>query len=82
MCVKRENLSFSTNHKHLMATLLSFKFIVLILYISIYYYLNLYNFELYFRIIIGYDPFVCMCVCVFFVTVVDSVFQNFECAAS
>jgi len=42
---------FSSNRKHLLATLLRLEFIVLILFISIYYYLNSYNYELYFRIV-------------------------------
>ena len=43
--------AFSSNRKHLLATLFSLGFTVLILYISIHYCLNYYNFELYFRII-------------------------------
>ena len=42
---------FSSNRKHLLATLLRLEFIVLILFISIYFYLNSYNYELYFRIV-------------------------------
>nr|AVN67493.1 NADH dehydrogenase subunit 4L [Panchlora nivea] len=42
---------FSSNRKHLLATLLSLEFIVLVLYFSLYYYLSFYNFELYFSMI-------------------------------
>nr|URX53185.1 NADH dehydrogenase subunit 4L [Neotermes phragmosus] len=39
---------FSSNRKHLLATLLSLEFMVLSLFISSYYYLCLFNYELYF----------------------------------
>lgn len=42
---------FSSNRKHLLVTLLSLEFIVLILYIILYNYLNSFNFELFFRIV-------------------------------
>nr|UQJ75270.1 NADH dehydrogenase subunit 4L [Pterotermes occidentis]URX54392.1 NADH dehydrogenase subunit 4L [Pterotermes occidentis] len=40
--------SFSSNRKHLLATLLSLEFMVLVLFVIIYFYLCLYNYELYF----------------------------------
>nr|URX53172.1 NADH dehydrogenase subunit 4L [Incisitermes rhyzophorae] len=40
--------SFSSNRKHLLATLLSLEFMVLVLFIIIYSYLCLFNYELYF----------------------------------
>ena len=43
-----------------MATLLSLEFIVFILYISLYYYLNIYNFELYFKIPVLFFYFPCL----------------------
>nr|AVN67630.1 NADH dehydrogenase subunit 4L [Paratemnopteryx couloniana] len=39
---------FCLNRKHLLVTLLSLEFIVLILYIILYSYLNMYNYELFF----------------------------------
>nr|URX54028.1 NADH dehydrogenase subunit 4L [Neotermes cubanus] len=39
---------FSSNRKHLLATLLSLEFMVLSLFIIIYFYLCLFNYELYF----------------------------------
>nr|AVN68221.1 NADH dehydrogenase subunit 4L [Paranauphoeta circumdata] len=42
---------FSSNRKHLLATLLSLEFIVLVLYINLYYYLSLFNYELYFSMV-------------------------------
>nr|WGO58025.1 NADH dehydrogenase subunit 4L [Rhabdoblattella disparis] len=42
---------FSSNRKHLLATLLSLEFIVLILYCSVYLYLNSFNFELFFGMV-------------------------------
>nr|QZP41209.1 NADH dehydrogenase subunit 4L [Geoscapheus dilatatus] len=39
---------FSSNRKHLLTTLLSLEFIVLILYMTFFNYLNLFNFELFF----------------------------------
>nr|UBN08753.1 NADH dehydrogenase subunit 4L [Macropanesthia heppleorum] len=42
---------FSSNRKHLLATLLSLEFIVLILYMVLFSYLNMYNFELFFMMI-------------------------------
>nr|AVN68020.1 NADH dehydrogenase subunit 4L [Tryonicus mackerrasae] len=42
---------FCFNYKHLLITLLSLEFIVLILYLMICFYLNLYNYELYFMLI-------------------------------
>nr|URX53586.1 NADH dehydrogenase subunit 4L [Neotermes cf. meruensis] len=40
--------SFSSNRKHLLATLLSLEFMVLVLFIVIYFYLCFFNYELYF----------------------------------
>nr|URX54535.1 NADH dehydrogenase subunit 4L [Incisitermes snyderi] len=40
--------SFSSNRSHLLATLLSLEFMVLILFVIAYYYLCLFNYELYF----------------------------------
>nr|YP_010946488.1 NADH dehydrogenase subunit 4L [Cyrtonotula maculosa]WGO57206.1 NADH dehydrogenase subunit 4L [Cyrtonotula maculosa] len=42
---------FSSNRKHLLVTLLSLEFIVLILYLILYKYLMLFNYELYFSMI-------------------------------
>nr|AVN68254.1 NADH dehydrogenase subunit 4L [Rhabdoblatta sp. RHA] len=42
---------FSSNRKHLLATLLSLEFIVLVLYIILYTYLMSFNYELYFSMI-------------------------------
>nr|QZP40988.1 NADH dehydrogenase subunit 4L [Geoscapheus dilatatus] len=42
---------FSSNRKHLLTTLLSLEFIVLILYMILFNYLNLFNFELFFVVI-------------------------------
>lgn len=42
---------FSSNRKHLLATLLRLEFIVLTLYFVLYYYLTSFNFELFFRIV-------------------------------
>nr|WGO58090.1 NADH dehydrogenase subunit 4L [Rhabdoblatta orlovi] len=42
---------FSSNRKHLLATLLSLEFIVLILYSILYNYLELFNYELYFSMV-------------------------------
>nr|UBN09039.1 NADH dehydrogenase subunit 4L [Panesthia tryoni tryoni] len=42
---------FSSNRKHLLATLLSLEFIVLILYTILFNYLNMFNFELFFMMI-------------------------------
>nr|YP_010946865.1 NADH dehydrogenase subunit 4L [Rhabdoblatta similsinuata]WGO57622.1 NADH dehydrogenase subunit 4L [Rhabdoblatta similsinuata] len=42
---------FSSNRKHLLATLLSLEFIMLILYTVLYNYLMLFNYELYFNMI-------------------------------
>nr|AIY61928.1 NADH dehydrogenase subunit 4L [Cryptotermes secundus] len=39
---------FSSNRKHLLATLLSLEFIVLVLFVVIYFYLCCYDYELYF----------------------------------
>nr|URX52659.1 NADH dehydrogenase subunit 4L [Kalotermes hilli] len=39
---------FSSNRKHLLITLLSLEFMVLILFIIIYFYLCMFNYELYF----------------------------------
>nr|URX53976.1 NADH dehydrogenase subunit 4L [Marginitermes hubbardi] len=41
-------LSFSSNRKHLLATLLSLEFMVLVLFAVIYFYLCIYDYELYF----------------------------------
>nr|URX53391.1 NADH dehydrogenase subunit 4L [Incisitermes cf. incisus] len=43
--------AFSSNRKHLLATLLSLEFMVLILFIMVYFYLCLFNYELYFVMI-------------------------------
>nr|URH16453.1 NADH dehydrogenase subunit 4L [Kalotermitidae sp. A SH-2022a] len=40
--------SFSSNRKHLLATLLSLEFMVLALFVAIYYYLCVYDYEFYF----------------------------------
>nr|AVN67967.1 NADH dehydrogenase subunit 4L [Pycnoscelus sp. B103] len=42
---------FSSNRKHLLATLLSLEFIVLMLYFVLYYYLTSFNFELFFSMV-------------------------------
>nr|UBN08987.1 NADH dehydrogenase subunit 4L [Panesthia tryoni tryoni] len=42
---------FSSNRKHLLATLLSLEFIVLVLYTMLFNYLNMFNFELFFMMI-------------------------------
>nr|AVN68103.1 NADH dehydrogenase subunit 4L [Blattella vaga] len=42
---------FSSNRKHLLVTLLSLEFIVLILYIILYIYLNSFNYELFFSMV-------------------------------
>nr|AVN67813.1 NADH dehydrogenase subunit 4L [Ischnoptera bilunata] len=42
---------FSSNRKHLLVTLLSLEFIVLIIYLIIYMYLNIYNYELFFSMV-------------------------------
>nr|YP_010946709.1 NADH dehydrogenase subunit 4L [Panesthia guizhouensis]WGO57440.1 NADH dehydrogenase subunit 4L [Panesthia guizhouensis] len=42
---------FSSNRKHLLATLLSLEFIVLVLYTILFNYLMMYNFELFFMMI-------------------------------
>nr|YP_010946722.1 NADH dehydrogenase subunit 4L [Paranauphoeta nigra]WGO57453.1 NADH dehydrogenase subunit 4L [Paranauphoeta nigra] len=42
---------FTSNRKHLLVTLLSLEFIVLILYTILYYYLITYNYELYFSMV-------------------------------
>nr|AVN67934.1 NADH dehydrogenase subunit 4L [Parcoblatta fulvescens] len=42
---------FSSNRKHLLVTLLSLEFIVLILYMILYIYLNMFNYELFFNMI-------------------------------
>nr|AVN67989.1 NADH dehydrogenase subunit 4L [Macropanesthia sp. B115] len=42
---------FSSNRKHLLATLLSLEFIVLILYMILFNYLNMFNFESFFMMI-------------------------------
>lgn len=49
---------FVISHKHLLCTLLSLEFIVLILFIILIFYLNLINYESYFRIF-----FLTFCVC-------------------
>nr|AIY62136.1 NADH dehydrogenase subunit 4L [Neotermes sp. A TB-2014] len=43
--------SFSSNRSHLLATLLSLEFMVLVLFITVYFYLCFYSFELYFVMI-------------------------------
>nr|URX53833.1 NADH dehydrogenase subunit 4L [Glyptotermes sp. 13 AB-2022a] len=40
--------TFSSNRKHLLATLLSLEFMVLILFVIVYFYLCSFNYELYF----------------------------------
>nr|AVN68042.1 NADH dehydrogenase subunit 4L [Ectobiidae sp. BB] len=42
---------FSSNRKHLLVTLLSLEFIVLMLYIILYSYLNSFNYELFFSMV-------------------------------
>nr|YP_010946982.1 NADH dehydrogenase subunit 4L [Symplocodes ridleyi]WGO57739.1 NADH dehydrogenase subunit 4L [Symplocodes ridleyi] len=42
---------FSSDRKHLLVTLLSLEFIVLGLYMLLYFYLNLFNYELFFCMI-------------------------------
>nr|YP_010946332.1 NADH dehydrogenase subunit 4L [Anisolampra panfilovi]WGO57050.1 NADH dehydrogenase subunit 4L [Anisolampra panfilovi] len=42
---------FSSNRKHLLATLLSLEFIVLVLYTILYNYLSFFNYELYFSMV-------------------------------
>nr|AVN67463.1 NADH dehydrogenase subunit 4L [Gyna capucina] len=42
---------FSSNRKHLLATLLSLEFIVLVLYTILYFYLSTFNFELFFSMV-------------------------------
>nr|WGO57947.1 NADH dehydrogenase subunit 4L [Hemithyrsocera longiseta] len=42
---------FSSNRKHLLITLLSLEFIVLVLYLMLYFYLNLFNYEYFFGMI-------------------------------
>nr|AVN68274.1 NADH dehydrogenase subunit 4L [Tryonicus parvus] len=42
---------FCFNHKHLLITLLSLEFIVLILYLMICFYLNMFNYELFFSLV-------------------------------
>nr|AVN67504.1 NADH dehydrogenase subunit 4L [Phoetalia pallida] len=42
---------FSSNRKHLLATLLSLEFIVLVLYLSLYYYLLTFNYEFFFSMV-------------------------------
>nr|WGO58181.1 NADH dehydrogenase subunit 4L [Centrocolumna ericea] len=42
---------FSSNRKHLLVTLLSLEFIVLILYLILYSYLNSFNYELFFSMV-------------------------------
>nr|YP_010946449.1 NADH dehydrogenase subunit 4L [Calolamprodes beybienkoi]WGO57167.1 NADH dehydrogenase subunit 4L [Calolamprodes beybienkoi] len=42
---------YSSNRKHLLATLLSLEFIVLVLYMILYQYLSLFNFELFFSMV-------------------------------
>nr|URX54457.1 NADH dehydrogenase subunit 4L [Procryptotermes speiseri] len=39
---------FSSNRKHLLATLLSLEFMVLVLFVVVYFYLCSFNYELYF----------------------------------
>nr|URX54002.1 NADH dehydrogenase subunit 4L [Epicalotermes sp. 2 AB-2022a] len=43
--------SFSSNRSHLLATLLSLEFMVLILFVMIYFYLCFYEYEFYFAMI-------------------------------
>nr|AVN67243.1 NADH dehydrogenase subunit 4L [Methana sp. AUS1] len=42
---------FSSNRKHLLVTLLSLEFIVLILFLMFYLYMNFYNYELFFSMV-------------------------------
>nr|WGO57986.1 NADH dehydrogenase subunit 4L [Pseudophoraspis clavellata] len=42
---------FSSNRKHLLVTLLSLEFIVLMLYTLLYYYLSFFNYEFYFSMV-------------------------------
>lgn len=49
---------FVSNRKHLLSTLLRLEFIVLRLFLLLFIYLNLYNFERFFRIV-----FLTFCVC-------------------
>nr|AVN68052.1 NADH dehydrogenase subunit 4L [Beybienkoa kurandanensis] len=42
---------FSSNRKHLLVTLLSLEYIVLMLYLLLYNYLNLFNYELFFSMV-------------------------------
>nr|YP_010621028.1 NADH dehydrogenase subunit 4L [Hebardina formosana]WAX39411.1 NADH dehydrogenase subunit 4L [Hebardina formosana] len=42
---------FSSNHKHLLVTLLSLEFIVLLLFLMLYMYLNCFNYELFFSMV-------------------------------
>nr|AVN67452.1 NADH dehydrogenase subunit 4L [Gyna caffrorum] len=42
---------FSSNRKHLLATLLSLEFIVLVLYTILYFYLSTFNIELFFSMV-------------------------------
>nr|AVN67912.1 NADH dehydrogenase subunit 4L [Lobopterella dimidiatipes] len=42
---------FSSNRKHLLITLLSLEFIVLVLYMMLYLYLNMFNYEYFFSMI-------------------------------
>nr|YP_010620989.1 NADH dehydrogenase subunit 4L [Periplaneta ceylonica]WAX39372.1 NADH dehydrogenase subunit 4L [Periplaneta ceylonica] len=42
---------FSSNRKHLLVTLLSLEFIVLVLFLMLYIYLNMFNYELFFSMI-------------------------------
>nr|YP_005351200.1 NADH dehydrogenase subunit 4L [Periplaneta americana]ADD71935.1 NADH dehydrogenase subunit 4L [Periplaneta americana] len=42
---------FSSNRKHLLVTLLSLEFIVLILFLMLYTYLNSFNYELFFSMV-------------------------------
>nr|AVN67833.1 NADH dehydrogenase subunit 4L [Ischnoptera sp. B084] len=42
---------FSSSCKHLLTTLLSLEFIVLVLYLCLYYYLNVFNYELFFSMV-------------------------------
>nr|UQJ75257.1 NADH dehydrogenase subunit 4L [Paraneotermes simplicicornis]URX54067.1 NADH dehydrogenase subunit 4L [Paraneotermes simplicicornis] len=39
---------FSSSRKHLLITLLSLEFMVLVLFVAVYFYLCIYNYELYF----------------------------------
>lgn len=50
--------TFVSNRKHLLSTLLRLEFIALRLFLLLFIYLNLYNFERFFRII-----FLTFCVC-------------------